>query len=153
MPNTYTQIYLHFVFSPKNRECLIHEKIENELHQYITGIVKNLGQNVIQINGMNDHIHLLVRMRSSMSSSELFQKVKSNSSRWINNKFFPNKAFKWQTGGAIFSVDHSRIPQLKKYIINQKEHHKGVIFKNEYIALLKEYGIEFEKSFLLEFNE
>jgi REP element-mobilizing transposase RayT len=151
MPNTYSQIYLHYVFSPKYRQALIKPEFEQELYKYITGIVKNLNQQMIRINGMPDHCHLLIRLRPSLSPSKLIQTVKTNSSSWINNKKFLNKKFNWQTGGGIFSVSHRNVPQLINYIDNQKKHHSKTAFKDEYLKLLKHYNIDFKNEYLLEF--
>ncbi|HDO27504.1 MAG TPA: IS200/IS605 family transposase [Bacteroidetes bacterium] len=86
MPNTYSQIYMHYVFSPKYREALINEEFEEELYKYITGIVKNLKQLLIRINGMPDHCHMLVRLKPMVAPSKFIQTIKTNSSGWLNNK-------------------------------------------------------------------
>ncbi len=151
MPNTYSQIYLHYVFSPKYRQGLISPEFEEELYKYITGIVKNLDQHLIRINGMPDHVHLLVRLRPSLAPSKFIQTVKTNSSSWITDNKMIKGNFSWQTGGGIFSVSHRNVPELIKYIENQKEHHKGHSFKEEYLNLLSKSGISFEKEYLLEF--
>ncbi len=151
MPNTYSQIYIHYVFSPKYRQALIQETFELELHKYITGIVNNQGQVLISINGTSDHCHMLVRLKPAMAPSKFIQTVKTNSSGWINKKHFLNVKFAWQTGGGIFSVSHRNVPQLIKYIDNQKEHHSTINFKDEYLKLLKHYGIDFKDEYLFEF--
>ncbi len=149
MPNTYSQIYLHYVFSPKYREALIRKEFEEELFKYITGIIKNLNQILIRINGMPDHVHLLVRLKPVMAPSVFIQKVKTNSSSWLNKKRYFNHEFHWQTGGGIFSVSHRNIPELISYIDHQKEHHKKTIFREEYLTFLKHYGIDFKDEYLL----
>jgi len=151
MPNTYSQIYLHYVLSPKYRKALVKTQFEEELYRYITGTIKNLDQQLIRINGMPDHCHLLVRLRPSLAPSKFIQVVKTNSSRWFNEKKFLKHKFNWQTGGGIFSVSHRNVPELISYIENQKEHHKKSSFRDEYRELLKNYGITFEEEYLLEF--
>ena len=136
MPNTYSQIYLHYVFSPKYREALIHSEFEEDLYKYITGIIKNLDQQLIRINGMADHCHLLVRLRPAIAPSKFIQTIKVNSSGWVNKKGFLNHKFNWQTGGGIFSVSHRNMPELINYIECQKEHHTKSSFKKEYLKLL-----------------
>ena len=123
MPNTYSQIYVHYVFSPKYRQALIIPEIETRLYKYISGVVDNLNQSLIRINGMPDHIHILVRLRPAMSPSAFIQKVKANSSRWINNNHFFSHHFTWQVGSGIFSIGHRHVPYLIKYINDQKHHH------------------------------
>ena len=151
MPNTYSQIYLHYVFSPKYRQALIKVEFEEDLYKYITGVIMNLDQQLIRINGMPDHCHLLVRLRPSLAPSKFVQAVKTNSSRWINEKKFLKYRFNWQTGGGIFSVSHRNVPELISYIENQKEHHKKSSFREEYLELLNHYGIKFENEYLLDF--
>jgi len=151
MPNTYSQIYLHYVFSPKYRHSLIKVEFEKELYKYITGIVKHLDQTLIKINGMPDHCHLLVRLRPSFAPSKFVQAVKTNSTRWINEKKNLYHRFSWQTGGGLFSVSHRNVPGLISYIENQKEHHKKLSFREEYLKLLHYYGIAFEDEYLLDF--
>ena len=151
MPNTYSQIYLHYIFSPKYRKTLIKVEFEEELFKYITGVVKNLDQQLIRINGMPDHCHLLVRLRPSLAPSKFIQAVKTNSSRWISEKKFLKHRFNWQIGGGIFSVSHRNVAELISYIENQKEHHKKASFREEYLELLNHYGINFEEKYLLEF--
>ncbi len=151
MPNTYSQIYLHYIFSPKNRKALILPRFEEYLLKYITGIIKNLGQKLIRINAMPDHCHLLVRLKPAIAPATFIQVVKSNSSRWINEGRFLNHPFNWQTGGGVFSVSYRNVPALIQYIDKQKEHHKKTSFKEEYVMLLKHYNIEFKEEYLLDF--
>ncbi len=151
MPNTYSQIYLHYVFSPKYRRALIKVEFEEELYKYIAGIINNLDQQLISINGMPDHCHLLVRLRPSLAPSKFIQTIKTNSSRWISEKKFFKHSFNWQTGGGIFSVSHRNVPKLVNYIETQKEHHKKSSFREEYLELLNHYGVNFEEDYLLEF--
>lgn len=151
MPNSYSQIYLHHVWSPKHRQALLVPEIETEVYKYITGIVKHLDQNLIRINGMPDHIHVLIRLRPSMTVSKLTQAMKQGSSTWINQQGFLEQQFKWQSGGAVFSVNPHQIDRVINYIDNQKEHHRKSSFKKEYINLLKKNHIEFKEEFLLDF--
>ncbi|KAA3624969.1 MAG: IS200/IS605 family transposase [Bacteroidetes bacterium] len=153
MPNTYSQIYLHNVWSPKYREALIRPNFEIEVYKYITGVVKELGHLLIRINGMPDHIHVLIRLKPHIAPSKLVQLVKQNSSKWINQQGFLNQEFKWQRGGGIFSVNPSHVDKVIKYIDNQKEHHRQLSFKEEYVKLLGENHIEYDEQYLLDFFE
>lgn len=145
MPKTYSKIYLHYVFTPKYRNAMILPEFEEKLYHYIAGIIENLGQTLIQINGMPDHIHILVRLKPSIDSATFIQKVKANSSKWINEqKFLPEK-FNWQLGGAIFSVDYRKVDVVKKYIENQKAHHSKTGFKTEFVKFLDSYDIDYEE--------
>ena len=151
MTNTYTKIYIQAVFSPQNRECLIHKNWEDELFKYITGIVQNNGHKMLSINGMPDHIHLFFGMKPNQSLSDLIRDVKSNSSKWINEKRFVRGKFNWQKGFGAFSYGHSQLDDVINYVMKQKEHHKKQSFKDEYILFLKKFDIEFKDEYVFNF--
>ncbi len=130
---------------------MLKPEFEDELQKYIAGISKRLNQQLISINTMPDHCHLLVRLRPSMAPSVFIQKVKAGSSNWINEKGFLKSKFHWQAGGGIFSVSSKDVSMVAEYIDNQKEHHKKIDFRDEYITFLKHYGIEFDEKYLLDF--
>lgn len=151
MPNTYSQIYLHYVFSPKYRQSLIKPEFEQELFKYISGICSNINQNLIRINGMPDHIHMLIRLRPAMPPSKCIQIIKANSSKWINENKFLDQRFSWQIGGGIFSVGPRGVDRVIRYIDKQKAHHNKGKFKDEYLDLLIQNQIEFKDEYLLKF--
>ena len=128
MANTYTQIYIQFVFAVKYRVCLIQSGWEDELYKYITGIVKNHGHKMIAINGMPDHTHVFIGFQSTQSIADLMRLVKGESSEWINKKQFTTGNFKWQEGYGAFSYCRSHIDNVCKYIANQKIHHSEKSF-------------------------
>ena len=148
MANTYTQIYIHIVFAVKYRLSLIDNKFKDELYKYITGIVKNKGQKLIAINGMPDHLHLLFGMKPEIALSGLIRDVKSNSSKFINDKKLTQRKFEWQDGFGAFSYSHSQIDSVVKYIQNQEEHHKKMSFKDEYIELLKKFDVVYNETYI-----
>ena len=106
MADTFTQIYIHVVFSVKGRENLVSRKWKIDLYKYITGIIRNEGQKLIAINGMPDHIHLLIGMKPNKALSDLVRDVKANSYRYINQKSWINGKFEWQKGFGAFSYSH-----------------------------------------------
>jgi len=148
MANTYTQIYVQVVIVVKNRQCLIKNTWKTELYKYITGIIKNNGHKVMQINGVADHVHILIGLKPSQSLSELMKYVKQDSSKWINQNNFLKVKFSWQSGYAAFSYATSQIPNVISYIQNQEEHHKKKSFTEEYLDFLKEYDIPFNKEYI-----
>ena len=148
MANTYTQIHIHVVFAVRNRKMLIMQDIEQEVHSYITSIVMNQGHKVLQINGMPDHIHLLIGLRPFQSLSELIQIVKRDSSKWINKQRITRLKFNWQEGFGAFACSKSVVPKVIAYIQNQKEHHKKVDFKNEYIQFLEKNDIDYDERYI-----
>ncbi|WP_316805980.1 IS200/IS605 family transposase [Pedobacter agri] len=148
MPNTYTQIHIQFVFAVKYRASLINPEWEERLMKYITGIVQANNHKMIQINTMPDHIHILIGLRTHQSISALIQNVKTESSKWINNQGFLKTKFSWQEGYGAFSYSKSDVPNVIRYIQNQKEHHKKENFLGEYTKFLKAFEIEYEDRYI-----
>ena len=153
MPNTYTQIYIHVVFTVEHRGCIISEKWENELYKYFTGIIKNEGHKMLAVNGMPNHVHLFFNMNPTQSISKLVQKLKASSSKWINQKKFLQGKFNWQKGFGAFSYSISQIDHVIKYISNQKEHHKRKSFREEYLEFLKAFEIQYDEKYLFKWIE
>ena len=153
MAGTYSQLYIQIVFAVKGRENLINNLWKDELHKYISGIIKGKNQKSIIVNGMPDHIHAFVGLRPSMSISDLVRDIKNNSSNFINEKKFIKGKFSWQEGFGAFSYSHSDIEKVYQYILNQEQHHKKINFKNEYLELLKKFEIEFDEKYLFEWIE
>lgn len=148
MANTYTQIHLHTIFAVKYRESIIRDSWKDELYRYITGIVQSNKHKMIAINGMPDHIHLLVGIRPTQSISELLQDIKGNSSKWINEKKFLKSRFEWQEGYGAFSYGKSQLKNVITYIENQEEHHKKKTFREEYLDFLKVFEVDFDEKYI-----
>jgi len=150
MANSYTQIYVHFVFVVKGRDNLISKDFKDEIYKYITGIVTNKKHKLIAINGMPDHIHILVGINPVESVSELIKEVKRSSSLFINEKGWMRGKFSWQSGYGAFSYSHSQIKMVARYIENQENHHKKRTFKEEYIELLEKFEISYENKYVFD---
>lgn len=148
MANTYTQIYIMLVFGVKGRQNLIRNEIEPEIFKYISGIVNNCGQKIFQINGISDHIHILIGVKPDCSLSDLVRDIKANSSKFINEKKWFVGKFHWQSGYGAFSYSHSQIDKVCRYIRNQKKHHKKISFKEEYRKLLDSFGIDYDEKYI-----
>lgn len=149
MANTYSQIYLHIVFSTKNRVDWIGPGIENRVWAYIGGIARKHKMTAIQVGGIDNHIHALVGSPTTLSPSQVAKYLKGDSSLWIHNEFQEMHNFAWQDGYGVFSVSRSEIDRVVRYIQNQREHHLKQTFEEEYVALLKLHGIEYDERFLL----
>ncbi|AXB55856.1 IS200/IS605 family transposase [Flavobacterium fluviale] len=150
MANTYSQLYVQIVFAVKGRQNLISKKWKDEIYKYITGIITNQKQKLIAINGMPDHIHILVGIKPNIPLSDLVRDIKSSSSKFINEQKWINGKFEWQTGFGAFSYGHSQLTNVIKYIENQEEHHRTKTFKEEYMAFLKLFNIDFRNEYLFE---
>jgi REP element-mobilizing transposase RayT len=148
MANTFTQIHLQFVFAVKHRDGLIQTAWKDELYKYITGIIHNHEHKLLAINGMPDHIHILVGMRPTQSVSDLMQDVKGNSSKWINDNCFVRGRFEWQEGYGAFSYGISQLPKVVEYIANQEEHHRRKTFMEEYKEFLAIFKVEFDERYI-----
>jgi putative transposase len=148
MAQSLTDIILHIVFSTKERRPWIQSDIEDQLYAYISGICKNLNSPIIRINGMADHIHLLLHLSKTIAVSDLISNIKSNASRWIKTQGESYKNFSWQGGYGGFSVSRPSVEGAIKYIANQKEHHKTVSFKEELITLLERGQISYNEQYL-----
>lgn len=150
MANTFTQLYVHVIFAVKGRQNLISGRWKDELYKYITGIARNENQKLIAINGMPDHIHILLGMKPNKALSDIVRDIKSNSSRFINEKSWINGKFEWQNGFGAFTYSHSQLPTIIQYIENQEKHHKDKSFKEEYIDFLKLYEVEYNPQYLFD---
>ena len=149
MANTFTQIYIQFVFAVQNRASLIQVEWKDELYKYITGIVQKNGHKLIAINGTANHVHIFIGYKPHQLIPDLMQDVKGSSSKWINEKRFIKGKFNWQEGYGAFSYSHSQIDQVVRYIDDQEKHHKKKTFREEYISLLKKFNIKFDEKYIL----
>ncbi len=148
MAQSYLGVYIHYIFSTKNRERTIKPKIENRLRQYMTGIAKEHNMKTLAIGGVEDHMHILASLPSDLSIAKAIQFMKGGSSKWIHETFSDCSNFKWQKGYGAFSVSISHIEKTIAYIDRQKEHHKRVTFQEEYIAFLKKNRIEYDERYI-----
>ena len=153
MADTFSQIYIHLVFSVKERQNVIHKTWREELFKYVSGIVKGKDQKVFEIGGMPDHIHILISLRPNCMISELVNSVKTNSSKWINSRGFVKGKFNWQEGYGAFSYGQSQLDHVIQYINNQEQHHQKRSFKEEYIELLQRFNVKFEEKYLFDWVE
>lgn len=151
--STFSQIYIQVVFAVKGRNSLITQSWEEELYKYITGIITNKGQKLIAINGMSDHIHILIGMKPSCCLSDLVRELKKASNAFVNEKKFSKFKFEWQEGYGAFSYSHSTLNNVIAYIQNQKEHHKKKSFREEYIDFLKKFEVEYKDDYLFNWIE
>ena len=150
MANTYSQLYTHLVFAVKGRQSLIQPDWKETLYKYIAGIISNQKQKLMIINGMPDHVHILIGIKPDKSISELVRDIKSHSSSFIREQGFVKGRFEWQEGFGAFSVSQSQVPKLILYIQNQELHHKKRSFQSEYLEFLKDYEIDFKPEYLFE---
>lgn len=148
MSQTLTNLLVHVIFSTKNRARLITPAIEPDLFAYIGGILKNNESRLLDAGGTSDHVHLLISQLKNIALSMLLKEVKKSSSAWIKTQSEAFKNFHWQDGYAGFSIGQCEVPNLKRYIASQKEHHRKRGFQEELIQFLEEYGIQYDERYL-----
>jgi REP element-mobilizing transposase RayT len=147
MANTYTQLHIQTVFAVKYRLAVIDESWEDRLQKCITAILQREGHKLIAINNVKDHMHIFFGLEAKQSISNLMQMVKADSTKWINEKRFTKHKFYWQEGYGAFSYSRSHIDRVAKYVMNQKEHHKKVPFREEYHKMLKNFGVNYDERY------
>jgi putative transposase len=148
MAQSLSKLYVHIVFHTKNPLVQIQIADRKALYAYMGSIIKDNGSIPILINGTGDHVHILCVMSKNISLAKLTEEIKRHSSRWIKTRSAHYTKFAWQGGYAGFSVSQSVCDKTKRYIENQEEHHKKRVFKDELIAFLSEYGVEYNEQYL-----
>lgn len=141
MGQSLSQLYVHLTFGTKNRFPFIKTDWEERLHGYMAGILKNYESPAIIINSVSDHIHILFRLSKNYALAKVVEEVKKNSSKWVKEIEKGNSKFSWQSGYGAFSVSSSSLEIVKKYIANQKDHHKKKSFRQEVEEFIKQYDI------------
>jgi REP element-mobilizing transposase RayT len=149
MASSLTNLLYHIVFSTKERIPLIHEDLEETLYDYMGGILRGQRSILLEIGGIPDHVHLLVKLKADLAVAEAVRLVKSNSSGWVNENQKIRGRFEWQTGYFAVSVSESRVDEVRRYIRMQKEHHARISFQDELVRLLKKHRIAFDEKYLL----
>ena len=150
MAGTFSQIYVQIVFSTKYRQPSIQSEWKHALFEYMSGIVRAKGQKSININGVEDHVHVFVGLKPGMCISDLVRDVKNNSSKWVNDMGHVPGGFAWQGGYSVFSYHQSMVRTVYEYIENQEEHHKKQTFKEELTDLLEEFKVAYNPAWVFD---
>jgi putative transposase len=148
MPHTYTCLHYHCVFSTLGRRNLISADLQPRLCAYLGGVVKNIKGFPVKIGGAADHVHALVTLAADVAVAAAVRDVKSNSSRWIHQTFPAMSGFAWQEGYGAFTVSRSNLDAAARYVAAQQEHHRQMTFQQEFIALLKRHGIDYDERYI-----
>ena len=143
---SYTNLLYHIVYATKDRAPLITNILRPRLHEYLGGTVRALGGIALEVNGTNDHVHVLARLPPTISVSHFLGKLKSGSSGWARRQ--TNGRFGWQARFGAFTVSESQVERVRKYIRNQEEHHRTRSFEEEWKALLRAHRIDFDERHL-----
>ena len=148
MSHTYTKLLTHIVFCTKNRFPFIGAELQPRLFPYMGGIIRELEGKPILINGIADHVHMLVALPPRLAVSDVLRTVKANSSRWVHEQFPSLRKFAWQTGFGAFSVSYGHLERVRNYIANQEEHHRRKPYQEEFLNFLKQYEIEYDERYI-----
>jgi len=153
MANTFSQIYLQFVFAVQGRQSLIKKEHKEELHKFMTSLVQARKAKMLAVHCMPDHAHIFVGFKPSVLISDFVKEIKVESNEFIKNKKWIKGAFKWQEGYGVFSYGHSQINTVCKYVLNQEHHHEKKSFKEQYHDFLQKFFVPFEEEYLFEWIE
>lgn len=148
MSHTFTNLLTHITFSTKDRAPLLPPDIRDDVFAYLGGIVRKTKSVAVIVNGVEDHVHMLVRLPPELPVAECLRVVKANSSRWIHERWPDKRRFAWQTGYGAFAVSASNEAAVIRYIRDQEKHHAKISFRDEFILLLKKHGIEYDEKYL-----
>ena len=148
MSDSYTNLIYHLVFSTKDRRPLITDEYQVRLYDYIGGTIRSLGGISLGINGTEDHVHVLAKLRPDKAVSDVLRELKANASGWMHDVFPELKDFSWQRGYGAFTVSASNVAKVQDYIARQKEHHQKQTFRDEFIEFLKANGIEYDEKYI-----
>lgn len=146
MPSTHTNLHFHIIFSTKERARIITEDWRDRLHAYMGGIIKTQGGIPLAVGGIEDHAHALVGLGSSHRLDYFIRDLKADSSSWIHTEL--RKKFEWQKGYAAFTVSPNAVESVRRYVLNQEEHHRVKSFKEEYVELLEASGTKYDPEYL-----
>jgi len=145
MAHSYTNLAYHIVYGTKDRRPLIDEAFRPRLYEYLGGTIRGLKGSCIEIGGVQDHVHILVKLHPAIAISEFLEKLKAKSSKWAKSV---SRDFSWQGGYSAFTVSESQVPRVRAYIQNQAEHHRKATFEEEFVALLKAHGVPYDPNYL-----
>ncbi len=149
MPQSLAQVYLHLVFSTKERWPYFSDKaIRNEMHNYLGGTCTKLDCPIIRVGGVADHVHMLCRFGRTIAIATLIQGLKRESSKWLKDNGATFRNFHWQSGYGAFSISPSHVNLLITYIEDQEEHHRTESFQDEFRRLLKRYGLDWDERYV-----
>lgn len=148
MAQTIYSCYMHVVFSTKNRFGFIEPEFEDELYAYIGGICRRFNCRLLAAGGTSNHVHLLVSTSKNHPVPDLIGDAKRSSSKWLKTKSTKLKKFARQDGYSAFSIGHTQIQTVQKYIAGQKEHHSKKLFEDEMRSFYRKYQVEFDERYV-----
>ena len=148
MPQSLANIYIHLIFSTKERLPFLTRQVRPDLHAYMATVLANLNSPAVLINSVQDHVHILFNMGRTITLAQAVEDVKKSSSKWIKTQGADLTTFAWQSGYGGFSVSESNVPNVANYIRNQEEHHRVKTFQEEYREFLDKQKIQYDERYV-----
>jgi len=148
--SSFTKLSYHIVFGTRYRKPVISESIQENLYEYIGGIVRSKQGALVELGGVADHVHILARLSASVAVADVVRDLKAGSSKWVYDQQTQATWNGWQKGYGAFTVSYTQTESVRKYIQNQAEHHRRISFQEEFVDFLKRHGIEYESQYLFE---
>jgi REP element-mobilizing transposase RayT len=148
VPQSFTCLHYHLVFSTRRREPLITPALRPRLYEYLGGVIRAEGGHPVTVGGMPDHVHVLARLSHTRAVADVLRVVKANSSKWAHDTFPAAAGFGWQAGYGAFTVGRSSLDAVRRYIDNQEEHHKERSFQDEFRVMLRQHDLAFDEQYL-----
>jgi putative transposase len=148
MANTYKNILIHYIFSTKYHKKLISSDLQERLWAYMGGIARENNMKALAIGGVEDHVHLLLSIPTTLSVAKAIQLIKGGASKWVHDTYPNYKDFNWQEGYGAFSISVSQLTNTISYINTQNKHHRKMSFQEEYIAFLKKHNIIYDERYI-----
>ena len=144
MPHTLTNLLFHIVFATKHRAPLLNEEVQLVLYPFVGGVLREHNGVLLSVGGIEDHLHLLAKVPAQISLSDMLQRIKGRSSKWLNEQrcLDQDPQFAWQRGYAAFSVSQSAAPAIARYIANQQKHHRQLSFDSEMGTLFRKHEMD-----------
>ncbi|MEO6907931.1 MAG: IS200/IS605 family transposase [Abditibacteriaceae bacterium] len=148
MPQSLCAVYIHLIFSTKDRRSLLADSFRSDLHAYLGGVLKERKSIPLSINSMPDHIHLLFTLPRTITLAKLVEEIKTSSSKWIKKQGESVALFQWQAGYGVFSISTNQIKTMRRYIENQQLHHQTINFQDEFLWLLQKHGVAYDPKYV-----
>jgi len=148
MSQSLSKLYVHLVFSTKQREPLLLSPLREKMHAYLATVLKNQDSPAVKVGGTSDHVHILLRLSKNVSLAKIVEEIKTSSSKWVKTQGKGLANFHWQSGYGAFSVGPADVDAVTEYIAHQEARHRAVTFQDEYRRLLETHGIEFDERYL-----
>jgi REP element-mobilizing transposase RayT len=148
MPQSLSKLIVHIIFSTKDREPWLDSKVRPRMHAYLATICRDVGTEFVHVGGVADHVHIVTMLPRTLSQAQLIEQIKKTSSKWIKAVDTRYRTFVWQRGYGAFSVSPSQLEGVLRYVKEQPEHHRTHTFQEEYRALLRKHGIDFDERYV-----